>query len=499
MRTIGVALAQSHSPPDSLTRIHRMMTCFATFLLGIAPILACSDLDLALQEFSVASIESDVEFLACEELEGRGTPSLGLATSALYIKARLERLGYQPGARSGYFHEYPLISQRINVDKSFVNLGSASGAKRLEFGSDYFFRTAELAALDLQGEVISIGDGSSRSLAECDVEGRWALLLDTGKTTSRAVRAVHAAGGIGVVFVAGEDYTRKSYQERFAPTVRAMIEGGVMQPDRAKALSSSILPRLWLSETALQELLDLSNPFDGGLPPAGTVLGVDLHELRVPDGAEVHVRNVCGFLPGTNPELARETLVISAHYDHLGRVSGVIHPGADDNASGTAGLLALAAALKAHGAYERSIMLLWVSGEEKGLWGSEAWAKDAWLPEGAQAVANINLDMIGRTAVKELYVTPSRAHPKFNGIAELVYELASLEGFDSPKSQDQYWRSSDHFNFSSVLGLPVAYLSSGDHDDYHESGDTADKVDCEKITRVARLVLRMIDRLQTGE
>ncbi len=469
----------------------------AVFLLAATPLTAAPDLQSALDEVSAGCIESDVQFLASEALGGRGTPSPGLEVTALYIKARLERLAYVPGGREGYWHEYPLVMTRIDATTSRIELSSENGESRLAFGEHYFLRSSELSPLDLSGSVVSIGDGSPESLEQCDLEGRWALLLDEGRSTKRALEAVREAGGLGLVLAAGEGYGRKSsYAERFRPTVRGMTEGRVMKVEHSQALSASSLPRLWLSETGLAQLLALATPFEGEEPPAGSELGVELHEVRVPSGGEVTVRNVCGFLPGTDPVLAAETIVVSAHYDHLGERSGNVHPGADDNASGTAGLLALADALKERGPLKRSVLLLWLSGEEKGLWGSEAWAKDAWLPGESRAVANINLDMIGRTAPAEIYLTPSRAHSHFNSVAELAYELAELEGFDKPEAQDQYWRSSDQFNFSSVLGIPVAYLSSGDHDDYHTPSDTADKIDSEKIARTTRLVLRMLERLQ---
>lgn len=475
------------------------MTCTASLLFGLALLAPHQDLEASLEAVSASSIESDVRFLASEALGGRGTPSPGLEVSALYIKARLERLGYRPGSADGFFHEYPLIMQRVDPAASHVEIKSAKGTERLEFGVDYFFRSAELIALDLSAEVVSIGAGGPDELASCELNGRWALLLDQGRFTKHVVEAVREAGAIGVVLVAGEQYRRKPYSERFGPTVRGMTAGRVMKVAHAEALSSSSLPRIWLSETGVGNLLGLSENSDKVLPAPGELLGVTLREVRVPDGGRILVKNVCGFLPGSDSELAKETVIVSAHYDHLGTRSGRLHPGADDNASGTAGLLALAAALKERGSLQRSVLLLWVSGEEKGLWGSEAWAEEAWLPDQAHVVLNINLDMIGRTAARELYVTPSRAHSKFNPVAELVYELAEKEGFDEPQAQDEYWRRSDHFSFSSELGVPVVYLSSGDHDDYHKASDTADKIDEGKIARTVRLVLRMLDRLQDAE
>src|SRR5262249_44177626 len=97
--------------------------------------------------------------------------------------------------------------------------------------------------------------------------------------------------------------------------------------------------------------------------------------------------------------------------------------GADDNGSGTCGMLALAEALTIHGPLRRSVMLIWVSGKEKGLLGSGAWVKSAWFPDGGHAVADINLDMIGRNKPDELFVTPSRARSEYNGLVALAERL----------------------------------------------------------------------------
>jgi len=142
------------------------------------------------------------------------------------------------------------------------------------------------------------------------------------------------------------------------------------------------------------------------------------------------------------------------------------------------------------------VLLIWVSGEEKGLWGSRAWSDDPWLPEGCRPVANLNIDMIGRNAPDELYIPPSADHEHHNGIVKLAQGLAPLEGFPTLESADDYYHRSDQAMFAR-LGIPVAFLFAGIHEDYHEPTDTPDKIDCDKIRRVVRTVLRMLDAMQT--
>ena len=176
-----------------------------------------------------------------------------------------------------------------------------------------------------------------------------------------------------------------------------------------------------------------------------------------------------------------------------------IYNGADDNGTGTAALLAIAEALTHYGALERSVLLLWVSAEEKGLRGSAAWTQDPWLPGEAVPFCDINLDMVGRNDPAQILVTPSSAREEYNDIVRLVEELAPLEGFTDIGECDQYWGRSDHANFARNLGIPVAFIFSDVHEDYHQPTDTADKVDYGKVRRVSRLAMRMLERLQAED
>jgi len=145
------------------------------------------------------------------------------------------------------------------------------------------------------------------------------------------------------------------------------------------------------------------------------------------------------------------------------------------------------------------VMIIWVSGEEKGLWGSKAFSENPWFPDGARPIANINIDMVGRNGAEKLLVTPTRERAKdYNGLTKLAEQLAPEEGFPKLGSADQYYERSDHAMFAK-LGIPVMFLFSDVHEDYHQPGDDPEKLDYDKVHRVARLVLRMLDRMQTDK
>jgi hypothetical protein len=201
------------------------------------------------------------------------------------------------------------------------------------------------------------------------------------------------------------------------------------------------------------------------------------------------VSNVLAYLPGKSDEY----VILGAHYDHLGRgeyggslapsLVGQFHPGADDNASGTAGLLELARILAPlKGQLPRGILFASFAGEELGLLGSAAWVRQPTLPLG-KAVAMINMDMIGRIQKETLYIGGVGTAAEFRPILE---KESPHSGLKTELSESGY-SSSDHTSFV-VKKIPVLFFFSGLHSDYHKPSDTWDKIDAKAAVRVVDLV-----------
>jgi len=211
-------------------------------------------------------------------------------------------------------------------------------------------------------------------------------------------------------------------------------------------------------------------------------------KIQVQRERKARAANVCAVLEGTSKK--SQAVVISAHHDHVGtRLDGDRFNGADDNASGTAGLLALAEAFAAADERPaRSIVFLSVSGEELGLWGSAYYADNPTWPRD-RIVANVNIDMIGRAGrdgdTLQMQVTPSYAHPKYSTLVRDAVALGEKFGV-AFQSGDTYYQRSDHYNFAKK-GIPVVFFCNGEHEDYHQVSDHADKLDPEKMERIARL------------
>lgn len=211
--------------------------------------------------------------------------------------------------------------------------------------------------------------------------------------------------------------------------------------------------------------------------------------------------NLAGLLVGT--DLKQEVVVLSAHYDHLGRSGGQIFHGADDNASGTATVLSVAAvfdSLARQGIRpRRSILFVLFSGEEGGLIGSQYFVANSPIPLN-QFVCDLNVDMVGRVdeAHREkpdyCYLITGNQGSELRTTAETVNQqsvnLAINEGgYDTKNDPDQYFLRSDHYNFVK-LGIPVLFFTSGQHADYHRPSDTADKIVYDVLQKRATLVFQ---------
>ena len=389
------------------------------------------------------------------------------------------------GSRS-YFDEYRLTSTALDPAASGLELVRGGTKRVLAPGQDYYF-WGDVAELELAGGVVYLGAGAKADYEGKALAGSWALVT-MSETINWRERSRNAAesGALGLL-VAPDPKSEEAEWWRGSKIQRTSVEGN----EEGGGRSGGGPPQLLLSAAGAAALLD------GAAPASGTKLDLVVTERRKP-GPETHetLENVCGFWPGRDPLFAHEVIVISAHYDHVGTQGGEIHNGADDNGSGTCGLLAIAEALKSYGPLRRSVLLLWVSGEEKGLWGSAAWTKKPTLAEGYRAVCNLNIDMIGRNAPDYLLITPTSAMEQYNGLTKLAEQHGPREGFPKLGSADEYWGRSDHANFSQNLGIPVAFLFSDVHEDYHQPGDDPEKIDYDKLARVVRLVLRMLDGLQ---
>jgi hypothetical protein len=224
-----------------------------------------------------------------------------------------------------------------------------------------------------------------------------------------------------------------------------------------------------------------------GLLPGGEPSGSWYQEWVDPDGS-MRMRNVVGILPGRSPELARESVVIGAHYDHLGRKSaskendGKVHPGADDNASGVAMLLEMASRLTLVANMERPIVFVAFTGEETGRKGSRYFVQNEKRYPVSRATGMINLDTVGRLGKGKLIILGAASAKEWGMLFQESAKPLKLAIAESAQDLD----SSDQKSFHEA-GVPAVQLFTGPHLDYHRSTDTADKIDGKGLAKIAML------------
>ena len=234
-----------------------------------------------------------------------------------------------------------------------------------------------------------------------------------------------------------------------------------------------------------------------GLQP-GAADGGWIHRYTAPAFDPETAPNVVAVLPGSDPELADEYVVYSAHMDHVGvrspdgeRTDSVWN-GADDNASGTVTLMEVAEAMASMEPADRprrSMMFLWVSGEERGLLGSAAFAQNPSVPV-TSMVANFNVDMVGRNWTDTI-VAIGKEHSDLGTTMNRVNDAnpeIGMTAIDDIWPDENFYRRSDHFNFAR-RGVPVLFFFNGTHEDYHQETDEVEKLDTEKMARIGRLLL----------
>jgi hypothetical protein len=436
--------------------------------------------------------------LAHDSMGGRFTPSPELDRAAAYVAAEFARFGLIPAGDSGSFVQHYRLSRIVpDTAAAVVQLGDTPairhGGNVVHWGGRYTAGTVTGPAVLVTGLVPPDGPAV--------VEGAVVILAvptdGTGQPHPRAravLRAV-AAGRPAAIIVptdAPDEVWREVVRDRFRTTLAPAW--GV--PDDA--------PRLQVRDRAIA----------GALAGAGVDLGtarqaagsVSVRRLGIAasvrsPGAEVeHVLapNVAALLRGGDPALRDEVVVLSAHMDHVGVAGrGRCRPvgadsicnGADDNASGTASVLELAEAFAATTPLpRRSILFVAVSGEERGLWGSDYFTANPPVPIG-QMVANFNLDMVGRNWTDTI-VAIGREHSDLGTTlarVEAAHPELGMRAVDDLWPDERFYYRSDHYHFAR-RGIPILFFFNGPHADYHRPSDHPELIDAEKQARLTRLL-----------
>jgi len=476
-----------------------------------------------------ARIYKDISYLASDELKGRAAETTGLKLAADYIAKRYNELGLQTDLFDGKpFQEFQLNgnpgasseTNRLKITKpdgTAVELSLGDQFQPLSLGTNGDFN----APLVFAGYGITANDDSIKydDYAGIDVQGKVVLVLrkepqsnDPNSVfagtepsnyaffTSKEMNA--AKHGAAALVLINDANSESATPGALLPVSGA---GNAQSDDKIPTLFvSRAIAEKWLADAG-KSLTELESKIDSEFKPQSLELTgwtasgkTDISRRKIPS------MNVLGLLPGKGA-LADELVVVGAHFDHVG-MGGAgslapgtyeIHNGADDNASGTVGLLETARRLtelvKSTPAEtsRRSLLFIAFSGEELGLIGSEYYVNHPRF-ELSKTVAMLNLDMVGRISDNVLTVYGTGTAKEFDG---MLTEANEGIGFDI-KRQPEGVGPSDHQSFF-LKGIPVYHFFSGFHPDYHRPSDDFDKINVNGISRITDMVVILADRVST--
>ncbi|MCI0338927.1 MAG: M20/M25/M40 family metallo-hydrolase [Acidobacteria bacterium] len=467
-------------------------------------------------------LRQHVTYLASDELEGRKPGTAGANKAASYLAEQFHRLQLGCAApdlkcrhtgkgRSGYLKEFPFIAavEMAKNNALGVALGGArqTAALRAEWMPLGYSSNGSVndAPLVFVGYGITAAELKHDDYANVNAQGKIALALggtpegenphgQFGRYSETRWKSIAAKdhGAKALIVIASEEkfandrLSKLSYDQTSGEAGMPVVV--ISRQTAAKWFGLADAAQLGALEKAPDKWADAARKLSG----VSVTLSVDITRRAAP------AWNVVGILEGSDPQLKREYIIIGAHYDHLGHGgesslavnSNGVHHGADDNASGTAGLLELARIFSAErGKLRRSLVFIAFSAEESGLIGSKAYINSPAAPL-ADSLAMLNMDMIGRMKENKLTIGGIGTSPEFRKLVE-----SSNTGFTLQLNEDGFGPS-DHSSFYAKQ-IPVLFFFTGTHEDYHKPSDTADKINYEgqaKILGLIASITRTLDR-----
>jgi hypothetical protein len=459
-----------------------------------------SDLTKYSNQITQEGLKQKLSIIASAEMEGRETASPGQKRAAAYIESEFKRMGLQPGNGASYQQLYPVFQDELTEKKLVVN------GRDFEWDKDFSFSLQTIssgsfnysnivfagyglidsakgindyAGLDVQGKLVLVLEGTESGVPTLGQGGNRAFNANPASPMSK-MRNATSRGAAGLLIISS-DFPRKN---------ASTIKGGLyIRPNNNKGFV----------------LASISKEVGAAILGSNTTKGVytssiNLVATKVVNNLESS--NVVGVIPGTDKK--DEYVVLSAHYDHLGKKGDVIWYGADDDGSGTVSVMQMAEAFsvaaKKGDRPRRTIVFLIVSGEEKGLLGSDYYSEHPLFPM-EKTSADLNTDMVGRvdterTTADSLNYVYVIGHDKLSTDLPIINEAANQQSsklvldykYDDPNDKNMIYYRSDHYNFAKK-GVPVLFYYDGMLlSDYHKPTDTIEKINFDLMQRRVKMI-----------
>jgi hypothetical protein len=476
---------------------------------------------------TASQLSNYLHFVASDAMGGRDTPSQGLDVTAEFIRMNLERWGFKPAGDDGTFFQ-KIALRRDTIDPAMTS--AKLGDQTFAYGTD----VARASGGPVSAPVVFVGNGwmvKSKGLnpyANVDIKGKIVAVYSEGPMGARnfvpmptGITQGDLTGTRGTDWADPATYARangaaglivlpsKFLSENWTALVQNVSRGRMV----VDKLTPAGMPVLFASAKLANALF----AGEQGNPLTGATNSFELSPTKIfnfTTGAKPEMawtQNVVAIWEGSDPVLKNEMVAIGAHYDHVGTNLNAPGPdkiwnGADDDGSGTVAVLGIAEALaKSKVRPKRSVLFVWHCGEEKGLWGSDYFNKFPTV-DIKSVIAQLNIDMIGRsrkegdtnpknkdlTGPNGIYVIGSEMMSSTLGTITKETNTGYLNlnydyRYDDPKDTNRFFFRSDHFHYAQN-GIPITFWFDGVHEDYHQAGDSPDKIDYDKMEKVARTI-----------
>lgn len=485
-------------------------------------------------------LKADLYFLASGDLAGRNATSLEDHIATDFIAAEFMRLGLKPIGDGGtYFQKMNIITG--DLDREHTTLRATVGGvdSSYTFSKDFWWTHQSLRPVKVCGPVVFAGYGidapeyAYNDFSGIDLKGKIAIVLsrepqandptaklmgefDTYHAFDREkVEQLRKKGVAGLLIV--QDLVPRGTRSIPASSQRA--SGGPLYALAGKMwdipvftirrdVADQLLAPSGRTSDALQSEIDRTlRPDSFEVPKSSACMAKAFTNLQTHEG-----RNVVGLLEGSDPKLKAQTIIVSAHHDHMGVSHGHIYHGADDDGSGVVGVMEIAKALVQGNIYpKRSVLFIAFDGEERVFLGSYYYVTHPIVPLN-QTVANLNMDMIGRNENDPNWPLPADHNVNMVNVLGTRYNPALRQIIDRENRQeglkldykmdrddpDSLWARSDQFWFA-TLHIPQVEFQTGLHPDYHTENDTWDRINYPKLTKIIRLVFLSVADLANSD
>lgn len=518
--------------------LYKLSTLCLSSLLAVA-VLAQSGVDpriaTGFNAISAKNLRADLTFLASDALEGRMSLQRGSEVAIQFIAAEFAKAGLKPLAGDSFLQEVELIEYRADPRAMRITLRRGGREEQFGYVKDFIGgfprETTVSAPVVFAGYGITAPEFGYDDYTGVDVKGKIALVFDhepqendpksvlngVGNTrhANSRLKVINAQkhGAVGVLLVSEPNRKHPSNQERLA-RIPGILDRITRNAQQALADSETKIPLLTISDALAAKLLEptgkkpgeLQSAIDATLKSQSQALADTNVEMRIVNAEHRRAvsHNVIGLIEGGDPNLKDETIIFSGHYDHDGVREGKIYYGADDNGSGTVGVIELARAFAMNPAKpKRSLLFAVFAAEERGLLGSYYYAAHSLRPvDKTRAV--INFDMIGRNETpstqtdglveiaadtsNELNLIGVINSPEYRAVVERENAKVGLKlnyKWDADAALNIFQRS-DQFPFA-LHDIPAVWWFTGFHPDYHQPTDTVDRINFVKMEKILKL------------